>query len=62
MWLSRGGQKPTPTGVLFSVTPSGDSNVDVGKLHGLDTLLVTPEPTGGSSAPTHTPVIDAKLS
>ena len=61
VWLTRGSQKPRPTGVLFSVTPSGDSDVNVGKLHGLDTLLVTPEPRGGSSAPTHTPVIAAKL-
>jgi len=62
VWLTRGTQKPTPTGVLFSVTASGDSDVDVGKLHGLDTLLVTPERNGGASAPTHTPVIAAKLS
>jgi anti-sigma-K factor RskA len=62
VWLSQNGQKPTPTGVLFSVTSSGDSNVDVGRVRAVDTLLVTPEPTGGSSAPTHTPIIDAKLS
>jgi hypothetical protein len=62
VWLSRTGQKPTPTGVLFSVTSSGDSNVNVGDVHGADAVLVTPEPAGGSSAPTHTPVISAKLS
>jgi anti-sigma factor RsiW len=63
VWLSRSGQKPTPTGVLFSVTKSGDSDVDVpANLHGVDALLVTPERDGGSSAPTHTPVITAPLS
>jgi anti-sigma-K factor RskA len=62
VWLSRSGQKPTPTGVLFSVSSSGDSNVNVGDVHGADAVLVTPEPAGGSSAPTHTPVISAKLS
>jgi anti-sigma factor RsiW len=62
VWLSRSGQKPTPTGVLFTVTPSGDNNVDVGKVHGADAVLVTPEPKGGSPGPTHTPVIDAPLS
>jgi len=62
VWFSRKGQKPIP-GVLFSVTHSGDSSVDVpGNLHGVDALLVTPEPRGGSSAPTHTPVISATLS
>lgn len=62
VWLSRAGQKPTPTGVLFSVTASGDSDVDVPQsVHGVQALLVTPEPAGGSSAPTHTPVINAKL-
>lgn len=63
VWLSRAGQNPTPTGVLFGVTASGDSDVDVPEsVHGVDALLVTPEPAGGSSAPTHTPVIAAKLS
>ena len=59
VWLTRGERKPTPTGVLFDVT---SGNVDVGKLNGLDTLLVTPERAGGSSHPTHTPVISANLS
>ncbi len=59
VWLTRGERKPTPTGVLFDVT---SGNVDVGRLNGLDTLLVTPERAGGSSHPTHTPVISAKLS
>ena len=62
VWLSRTGQKPTPTGVLFSVTKSGDSDVDVGRLRGANAVLVTPEPPGGSPAPTHTPVIAAQLS
>jgi anti-sigma factor RsiW len=63
VWFARTGQKPVPTGVLFSVTHSGDSSVDVpGNLHGVQALLVTPEPSGGSSAPTHAPVISAKLS
>ncbi len=63
VWLSRTGHNPTPTGVLFSVTASGDSDVDVPEsVHGVDALLVTPEPAGGSSAPTHAPVIAAKLS
>ncbi len=62
VWFTRKGSKPIPTGVLFSVTSSGNSNVNVGDVHGVKALLVTPEPSGGSSAPTHTPVISAELS
>lgn len=63
VWFTRKGKRnPIPTGVLFSVSSSGDSNVNVGDVHGVKALLVTPEPSGGSSAPTHTPVISAELS
>jgi hypothetical protein len=49
--------------VLFSVTRSGDSDVEVpGSLRGVSAVLVTPEPAGGSKAPTHAPVITAPLS
>lgn len=62
VWVARKGQAPSSTGVLFSVTRSGDSNIDVpGSLHGVSAVMVTPEPAGGSKAPTHTPVITAPL-
>jgi anti-sigma factor RsiW len=63
VWLQRGKSPPTPTTALFSVTSSGSASVGVpGNLHGIDQVLVTPEPPGGSSAPTHAPVIVARLS
>jgi hypothetical protein len=63
VWLQRGSQPPTPTTALFSVTSDGSATVGVpGNLHGVGHVLVTPEPPGGSKAPTHTPVIVASLS
>lgn len=62
VWVARKGQAPSSTGVLFSVTRSGNSDVDVpGSLRGVSTVMVTPEPAGGSKAPTHAPVITAPL-
>ena len=62
VWLQRGQASPSPTMALFSVTAAGDGQVDVpGSLHGVSQVLVTPEPAGGSKAPTHSPVISASL-
>jgi len=62
VWLKRGSQPPSPTTALFSVTSVGSGAVDVpGSLHGVGEVLVTPEPPGGSPAPTHAPVIVARL-
>lgn len=63
VWLKRGQHPPSPTSALFSVTADGSGSVDVpGNLDGVDQVLVTPEPPGGSAAPTHAPVIVATLS
>jgi anti-sigma-K factor RskA len=62
VWLGRPDQKPQPTNALFSVTASGDGDVDVpGNLHGVNQVMVTPEPAGGSPVPTHPAVITADL-
>jgi anti-sigma-K factor RskA len=62
VWLARGHRPPSPTNVLFSVTSTGSGDVGVpGDLHGVSEILVTPEPAGGSRAPTHEPVIVARL-
>lgn len=62
VWIKRGNRAPSPTRALFSVTASGAAEVGVpGNLHGVSAILVTPEPDGGSLAPTHTPVIIARL-
>jgi anti-sigma-K factor RskA len=63
VWLQRGHGSPSPTSTLFSVTSSGAGEVGLtGDLSGVSEVLVTPEPAGGSLAPTHAPVLVAALS
>ena len=62
VWLARPHQRPQPTSALFGVTRAGSGYVAVpGSLRGVDVVMVTPEPVGGSRAPTHSPVIYARL-
>jgi anti-sigma-K factor RskA len=62
VWLQRGSSAPSPTSALFSVTSDGAGDVGVpGSLAGVSRVMVTPEPLGGSAAPTHAPVIVAQL-
>lgn len=62
VWLQRGNRAPEPTRTLFGVTSSGDADVGVdGHLTGVSRMMVTPEPAGGSRAPTHAPVIVARI-
>jgi anti-sigma factor RsiW len=62
VWLARSNRKPQPTSALFSVTPTGDAAVAVpGDLHGVQQVMVTPEPAGGTKVPTHPAVITAEL-
>jgi anti-sigma-K factor RskA len=62
VWLQRPQGAPSPTRALFSVTATGDGDVEVpGSLRGVATVMVTPEPAGGSPVPTHAPVISAAL-
>ena len=62
VWVQRGKRAPSPTSALFGVTSSGSGDVDVpGSLRGVSTVMVTPEPPGGSAHPTHAPVITVSL-
>jgi anti-sigma factor RsiW len=63
VWLRRHvDAPPEPTDALFLVSRTGDASVDVpGKLDGVDAVLVTDEPLGGSRVPTRAPVITAAL-
>jgi anti-sigma-K factor RskA len=62
VWLTHGQRPPSPTNVLFSVTSTGSGDVGLPRdLRGVSEILVTPEPLGGSRAPTHEPVIAARL-
>lgn len=58
VWLKRAGRAPKPTQALFSVNAQGAGDIGVpGALKGVDEILVTEEPAGGSLAPTRQPVI-----
>jgi anti-sigma factor RsiW len=62
VWLKRAGRAPEPTRALFGVSAQGAGNIDVpAALHGVQELLVTQEPAGGSLIPTHPAVIVGRL-
>jgi anti-sigma-K factor RskA len=62
VWIVHGKNAPSPTMALFSVTSAGNAVEEVpGNLKGVSSVLVTPEPMGGSPHPTHTPVISVPL-
>jgi hypothetical protein len=61
VWLKHPGRPPEPTNALFSTRADGTASVDVpGSLDGVEAVLVTNEPEGGSPAPTTDPVIIAQ--
>jgi anti-sigma-K factor RskA len=61
VWIERTGP-PSPTTTLFTVTSSGSAAVGIpGSITGVNEVLVTSEPLGGSHVPTRPPVITAKL-
>ena len=62
VWLKRGSGAPKPTHTLFTVRPDGKAAVKVDEaVEGVDVLLVTAEPSGGSMTPTSAPVVKATL-
>jgi anti-sigma-K factor RskA len=63
VWLKPGRGAPEPAGVLFNVTSVGSAELKLPvSLRGIGQVMVSPEPAGGSPAPTHTPVIVARIS
>lgn len=62
VWLSHGPHDARPTNALFGVTGSGSGAVGVpDSLHGVREVMVTSEPSGGSSHPTTAPLIRVAL-
>jgi anti-sigma-K factor RskA len=63
VWLKRPGRAaPEPTNALFGVRRDGSASVDVpGSLAGVEAVMVTSEPDGGSESPTRRPLIVARL-
>jgi anti-sigma-K factor RskA len=63
VWTKRPGQNPEPTDVLWTPLADGSATVSVpGSLKGVQNVLVSAEPRGGSAAPTSMPVLNATLS
>lgn len=62
VWLlRRGAAAPSPTDALFSVSHRGSGRVALPSVHGVEAVLVTAEPDGGSLTPTSQPFINASL-
>jgi anti-sigma factor RsiW len=61
VWLKRPNQDPAPTTALFRTDAKGSADVEIqrGRLKGVEQVLVTAEPDGGSMKPTSDPVIVA---
>jgi anti-sigma-K factor RskA len=60
VWLKRGNGLPEPTHTLFTVRRDGRAHVRIEEsVKGVDRVLVTAEPDGGSTTPTSEPVIDS---
>lgn len=63
VWLKRPGKAEEPTSALFVPRSDGTGSVVVpGSLEGVDQVLVTSEPKGGSRRPTTSPIIAASPS
>jgi hypothetical protein len=61
VWVKRGAGAPEPTDALFTVM-HGHSHVDVpGSVKGVNLIMVTSEPSGGSVVPSGKPVITAPV-
>jgi anti-sigma-K factor RskA len=61
VWLQRPGQMPEPTAALFTPRRDGSATASVGDVKGVDKVMVSSEPRGGSPAPTTTPILTATV-
>jgi anti-sigma-K factor RskA len=62
VWLKRPGQAPEPTAALFSPRKDGSATTTVpGSLKGVEAVMVSAEPPGGSPAPTSAPILTATM-
>ena len=62
VWLRTAGGTPRPTSALFSVDRTGAGETAVpGDISGVDQVLVTSEPSGGSTSPSRVPLVVATV-
>jgi anti-sigma factor RsiW len=63
VWLKRPGHAPEPTSALFAPSTDGTATATVpGEMEGVEQVLVTDEPMGGSKVPTREPLLVATMS
>jgi hypothetical protein len=62
VWLQRAGQAPEPTAALFTPRRDGSATANVGDVDGIDRVMVSSEPRGGSPMPTTAPILIATTS
>jgi anti-sigma-K factor RskA len=55
-WVQRGG-KVSPVPALFAPDREGRATTMVANMNGVETVMVTVEPSGGTKAPTSTPIV-----
>lgn len=62
VWTKRGAGAPRPTSALFGVTRAGSAStaIQAGSAQASE-VLISSEPVGGSTAPTRSPVVVARL-
>jgi anti-sigma-K factor RskA len=59
-WVQRGGRVES-AGVLFEPDPKGDADAAIDDMSGVEAVMVTVEPHGGSEAPTSKPLISVPI-
>ena len=63
VWTKRPGEAAQPTSVLFTPNRDGAATASVpGSLDGVEQIMVTDEPSGGSTTPTRQPLVVADVS
>jgi anti-sigma-K factor RskA len=59
VWVQRDGGPPEPTAALFTPRADGSATASIPDMKGVDTVMVSSEPTGGSPQPTTDPILTA---
>nr|MBA3866992.1 anti-sigma factor [Solirubrobacterales bacterium] len=59
-WVRRDGEVE-PVKALFVPNGEGEASTTLGDLHGVDLVMVTTEPSGGSRAPTSAPLVEVPI-
>jgi anti-sigma-K factor RskA len=61
VWVQRDGGAPEPTAALFTPRADGSATASIPDMKGVDTVMVSSEPVGGSPQPTTDPILTASM-